>query len=214
MAQQHVRGKLGAGRRNAPRAIKRAKLMEKGLAEHPALFTAPNPPLGVFSAQIALTDQAQVAADKGGKGMTAARDVQLGLLVGMMGSELVYIQSIADAGNPDAAVETLLAGGLEVALIGDHTKAILKVSAGAKTGSVVLEANATTILGALLHRKHFFNWEYTTDGKTFTALPSTPEAKTLVSGLPPLTTVGFRVSATTSKSNTTPWSAIVNFLVQ
>ena len=136
----------------------------------------------------------------------------------MVTSVVVYLMALAafaPAGPHEGeTVETLLAGGLEVALIGDHTKAVLKVSAGAKTGSVVLEANATTVLGALLHRKHFFNWEYTTDGKTFTALPSTPEAKTMVAGLPPLTTVGFRVSATTSKSNTTPWSAIVNFLVQ
>ena len=213
MAQQHVRGKLGAGRHNAPRAIKRAKQMEKGLSVNAALFPNPNPTLAVFSNQIEVSDQAQVTAEQGGKGMTAARDVQLGLLVGMMSSELVYIQSVADAGNPDEAVQTLLAGGVEIALVGSHTKAVLKAMAGGQTGSVVLEANATNLLGALIHRKHFFNWEYTTDGKTFTTLPSTPEAKTLVIGLPPLTTVGFRVSATTSKNNATAWSAIVNFLV-
>lgn len=36
----------------------------------------------------------------------------------------------------------------------------------------------------------------------------------MASGLPPPTTVAFRVSATTSKHDTTPWSAIVDFLVQ
>ncbi len=60
--------------------------MEKGLGDNAALFTAPNPPLPAFSNQITVTDKAQVAAVHGGKGMAAARNVQLGLLVGMMRS--------------------------------------------------------------------------------------------------------------------------------
>src|SRR6185295_16236175 len=107
MAQQHTRGKLNAGRRRAVRALKRAKLMEKGLTDHAALLPNPNPTLLIFSNQIAATEKAQVAAGNGGKGMAAARDVELGLLMGMMDSELVYIQSVADAGNPDKAVSTL-----------------------------------------------------------------------------------------------------------
>ena len=75
---------------------------------------------------------------------------------------------------------------------------------------MVLEVNATVLLGANLHRKHFFNWEYTLDGKTFVTLPSTAEATTTVSGLTALTTAGFRVSATISKNGTTPWSPLVN----
>jgi hypothetical protein len=214
MAQRRARGKLGVERRNAPQVLSRAKLMDKGLTDNAAIFTSPNPALTVFSNQIAATDKAQVAAAQGGKGMAAARDVQLGLLMGMMGSELVSIQSVADAGNPDEAVQTLQAGGVEVVTVGQHNKPVLKVTQGTTPGSVVLEANATTILGEDLRRKHFFMWGYTTDGKTFIALPPTPEASTLVSGLTSLTTVGFRVSATTPNNVTTEWSAIVNFLVR
>jgi hypothetical protein len=205
---------LDISRRDARRALKRAKLMEKGLKEHAAIFTDPTPTVPVFSGQIVVTDQAQVAADEGGKRKAAARDVQLGLLVGMMSSELVYIQSVADAGNPDEAVQPLLAGGVEVVTVGPHTKAILKVTEGGASGSVVLEANATALLGEFLHRKHFCNWEYATDGTTFIALPPTPEARTRVSGLPPLTTVSFRVRATMTKNVTTPWSPIVSFFVR
>jgi hypothetical protein len=213
MAQRHARGKLGAGTENAPQALNRAKLMEKGLTEHASEFPNPNPTLPVFSNQITLTDKAQTDAAHGGKGLVAARDVQLGLLVGMMKSELVYIQSVADAGNPDAAVQTLLAGGVEVVAAGERSKPVLKVTQGPTEGFVTLEANATAILGPYLHRKHYFMWGYTTDGKTFIALPPTPEARTTVSGLTPLTTVGFRVAATTSKNVVTEWSAVVNFLV-
>jgi hypothetical protein len=214
MAQQRARGVLKIKRRDALAALKRAKLMEQGLSNNAAVFTNPNPTLAVFSNQITVTDKAQVAANNGGKGMAAARDVQLGLLVGMMGSELVCIQTVADAGNPDEAVQTLQAGGVEVALVGRRNKPILQAMQGTTTGSVVLEANATIILGSNLRRKHFFTWEYTTDGKTFVALPPTPTATTTVSGLTSLTTVGFRAGATTSNNVATEWSALVNFLVR
>jgi hypothetical protein len=214
MAQRRARGVLRVKRRNAPGALSRAKLMDKGLGDNTGLFPAPNPPLAVFSNQIAATDKAQVAADEGGKGMAPARDVQLGLLVGMMVSELVYMQSIADAGNPDVAVSTLLAGGVDVAEVGQHTKPILTVTQGPTSGSVVLEANASALLGANLGRKHFFSWELTTDGKTYNSVPSTPEARTTLTGLTPLTTVGFRVAVTVTKSPMGPWSQVVNFLIQ
>jgi hypothetical protein len=213
MEQRRARGVLKVKRRDAPEGLRRAKLMEQGFVDHAALFTKPNPPLAVFSNQIVVTDKAQVAAGKGGKGMAAARDVELGLLMGMMRSELVYIQSVADTGNPDQAISTLLAGGVEVAGFGQHEKAILTVTQGPTSGSVGLEANATALLGDKLGRKHFFSWEYTTDGKTFISMPSTPEVKTTLAGLTPLTMVGFRVAVTVSKSPMGPWSQVVNFLV-
>ena len=152
--------------------------MDKGLTDHPALFVAPNPPLQVFANQIAVTDEHQVAVGAGGRGAAAARDVQLGLLLGMMGTELLYMQSIADAGNPDQAVQTLRQGGGEVAGFALHDKAILGVKQGPASGAVALEANATALLGsANLRRKHFFSWEYTLDGKTFISMPSTPSRR-------------------------------------
>jgi hypothetical protein len=187
--------------------------MEKGLGDHTATFPDPNPPLPIFSNQIVLTDKAQVVAGKGGKGMAAARDVQLGLLTGMMTSELVYIQSVADAGNPDEAVSILLAGGVEVAGFAQRDKAILAVTQGPSPGTVALSANAGALLGGKRRRKHFFQWEYTTDGKTFLAMPPTPEATTTLAGLTPLTTVGFRVTVTMAKGITGAWSQVVDFLV-
>jgi hypothetical protein len=199
---------------DAPAVLKRAKLMDQGLTNYAALFSAPNPPLPVFSNQIVITDKAQVAVGQGGKGLAAARNVQLGILWGMMGSQLVYMQSIADAGNPDQAVQTLHQGGVEVAGFTPYEKAILTVTQGAMSGWVALEANARALLGsANVRRKHFFSWEYTLDGKTFVSMPSTPEVKTTLGGLTPLTTVGFRVAVTVSKSPQGPWSQVVNFLV-
>jgi hypothetical protein len=213
MAQRRARGILKIKRNNAPGVLSRAKLMEQGLGDHPTLFTNCNPLLPVFSNQIVLTDKAQVSANMGGKGMASARDVQIGLLLGMMDSELVTIQLVADTGNPDAAVATLHAGGVEIAEIALHDKAILEVAQGPTPGSVALEANATALLGSNLRRKHFFCWGYTTDGKTFIAMPSTPEARTTLTGLTSLTTVGFRVAVTTSGGVMGAWSQVVELLV-
>jgi len=212
MAQRRARGILNVRRDNAPQVIGRAKLMKKGLTDHSGTFTA-NPALQVFGDQITATDDAQVAAGEGGKGMAAARDVHIGTLLGMMASELVVIQAVADAGNPDQAVSTLLAGGVEVAGVSLHDKEILSVTQGPTPGSVDLEANATALLGDHGRRKHFFNWEYTLDGKTFIRLPSTPEGRTTLDGLTPLTTVGFRVCVTKAKGVMDPWSQLLNFLV-
>jgi hypothetical protein len=188
--------------------------MAKGLGDHPALFSDPRPPRATLDDQIAATEQAQVVADKGGKGAAAARDVQLGILVGMMESELVYIQSVADTGTPDEAISTLLAGGVEIARSRAHGKAVLGVRQEPAPGSVILDANARELLGRDIRRKHFFHWAYTTDGKTFVDMPSTPEARTTLSGLTPLTTVGFRVAVAKTQGVVGPWSHVVSFLVQ
>jgi hypothetical protein len=110
-------------------------------------------------------------------------------------------------------VATIQAAGLEVAAVGTRYKAILTITQGATPGFLALSAYATA-LGAVKGRKSSFNWEYTPDGgKTWIALPSTPRAKTTVSGLTALATYGFRVSLTGSDGVAGEWSQIVNFLV-
>ncbi len=214
MAQRRARGVFKVKRRDAPGALRRAKLMAKGLGDWAAVFVSPNPPLQAFGDQIDRTDKAQVAVGQGGRGAAAARDVELGLLLGMMEAELVYIQSIADSVNADEAVQTLKQGGVEVAGVALHDKAILTVTQAAPSGPVALDANALALLGSQnVRRKHFFSWEYTLDGKTFISMPSTPDVKTTLSGLTPLTTVGFRVAVTVTKSVQGPWSQVVELFV-
>jgi hypothetical protein len=146
--------------------------------------------------------------------MAAARDVELGILIGMMTSELVYMQSVADSGPRDQAIATLLAGGVEIAGVPLHDKAVLTATKGPTPGSVNLEANATILLGDYLKRKHFFNWAYTIDGEKFVSVPSTSEARTTVTGLPLLTIVGFRVCVTKGKGVMDAWSQVVELLVR
>ncbi len=189
--------------------------MDQGLANYANVFTNPNPPLPAFSNQITVTDNAQVAVGQGGKGLAEARDVQIDILWGMMSSQLVYIQSVAGAaGSPALSVQLLKQAGVEVVLPGGRNKAIVAATQSQPGAPVALYANAKLLLGENLHRKHLFNWEYTLNGTTFIALPTTPEATTTVSGLTALTTVGFRVAVTVTKSPMGPWSPVVNFLVR
>jgi hypothetical protein len=213
MALHRVRGVLGVLRRDAVGVLNRAMLMEKGLEDHAETFSDPRPTLPVFSEQIAATQAAQLAVQKGGKGTTAARDVEIGLLLGMMTSELVYVQSICDTQSPDQAVATLQMAGVVMAEASGHGKDILTVRPGPKPRSVVLAANARALLGEHRWRKHFFCWEHTLDGTTFIAAPSTPEATTTVTDLPTMTTVGFRVAVSTTGGFTSPWSQVVELLV-
>ena len=210
---KRVRGMLDVDPRKADQVVDRAELMDAGLVTYASTFTSPNPPEPKFASQIALTSTAQIAARKGGAGMSAARDVQVGILLDMMHSELVYMQSVANAATPDQAVQILLQGGVKIAGVGKHNKEILTISQSQPGASVMLEANVSALLGPYLRRKHFFSWEYTLDGKTFVARPSTPEGLTTVPGLTALTTVGFRVAVTVAKTPMGPWSQIVNFLV-
>ena len=81
-------------------------------------------------------------------------------------------------------------------------------------GLIPQRGGSVRFLGDDISRKHFFNWEYTTDGKSFIRMPSTPEGRTTLEGLTPLTTVGFRVCVTKAKGVMDPWSQVVSFLVR
>jgi hypothetical protein len=215
MATMHrARAVLKIKRKKTVSVTGKANAMCTGIAANPTLFPTPNPAISAILAQIAVVNKAEVLAATRAKGTAAARNVQLGLLVGMMETEQLYVQGVADtSATPDQAMSTIQAGGLTVALVGHHTKAILAVTQGPQSGSVVLVANATA-LGASRQRKTFFNWQSTIDGKTFVSLPSTPKATTTLASLTPLTTYGFRVSVTNSEGVAGEWSQIVFFLVR
>ena len=94
-----------------------------------------------------------------------------------------------------------------------RNKPILKVTVGAQSGTVNLDANATVLVGRS-GRKTYFTWQWTTDGgKTFESAPATPHARTTITKLAPLTMVGFRVNVTDSKGPR-EWSQIVTILIQ
>jgi hypothetical protein len=214
MATVHrARGVMKIERRITTSVVGRANAMCVGIDANAALFPNPNPTTSAIQAQVVVVNKAEVVAATRAKGAASTRDVARNLLVGMLETEVTYIQGVADKSPTwDQAVATLQAGGLLVAAVPHRVKAILGVAQGPTPGSAVLDANATA-LTANLKGRFFFNWESTVDGKTFVTLPSTPTHKTTVSNLTPLTSYGFRVSVTNAAGIPGEWSQIVYFLV-
>ena len=192
----------------------RANTMCSGIAAHPGLFATPAVPVTTIQGQIVVVNDAEVVAATRAKGAAAARNVQRSLLVGLLEKTLTYVQGIADAcPSQEQAVACIQAAGCMVAGAGGQSKPILAAKQGPEAGAVILAANARALTGGS-QRKHFFNWSYSGDGgKSWVSMPSTPKAKTTLSGLTPLTTYEFRVSITTSDGVAGAWSQTFAILV-
>jgi hypothetical protein len=214
MATVHrARAVLKIKRTQTASVVGRANAMCTGIDDNPALFPSPLVTTSAIQAQTVIVNKAETVATTRAKGSATARNVQRNLLVGMLETDLGYIQNCADKSPTlDQAVATIQAGGVEVAGVGSRVKGILEVKQGPTPGSVLLDANAA-LLTAGLKGGYFFNWESTLDGKTFVTLPSTPKSKTSVANLTPLTTYGFRVGVTDSNGIPGQWSQIIYFLV-
>jgi hypothetical protein len=214
MATMHrARGVMKIVRRKTASVVGRANAMCVGMDNNPALFTSPPVTTSAMQAQVVIVNKCETVAATHVKGSASARDVQRNLLVGMMESDLLYIQGVADKSPTwDQAFATLEAGGVEVAIVPNRTKGILEIKQGPTPGSVTLDANVA-LLTAGLKGKFFFNWQSTIDGKTFVTLPSTPNHTTSVANLTPLTSYGFRVSVTAANGVQGAWSQIIDFLV-
>ena len=210
MASMHrARGVLKIKRQKTVSVTGRANAMCTGIGGNTGLFATPNPSVSTVQNQIVVLGKAEVLAATRAKGAAAARNVERTTLVGMLEAWLAYVQAIADlTQNQEQAVSTLLAAGLLVALVGQHTKAILAVMLGTQSGTVALTANAAALTGDSKGR-FLFNWQYTADGKTFVNMPPTPKAKTTLAGLTPLSTYGFRVSITDSAGVPGEWSQVL-----
>ena len=123
-----------------------------------------------------------------------------------------YVEALCANLSVEQATALAAAAGMKIALSPIHSKPILQANRGSLSGNVVLIANALLLAGKGRGRK-FFNWAWSADGgKTWVALPPTTDATTSVSGLTPLTTYLFRVSANTRKVEGA-WSQAVSLIV-
>jgi hypothetical protein len=206
---------LGINKKNTQQVTSKSKVMTTGIGNHPSVFVSPSPALNTIVNQTQVVETAETLARSRVPGAAAARNAQRGILVGLLEAGVMYVQQTADAcPSYDLAVSAIQAAGLTVAVVPARIKPILAATQGPTAGSVALEANATA-LGAGGRKKTCFNWQYTGDGgKTFVNVASTPRCRTLISGLTPLTTYGFRVSVTNSDGVAGEWSPLVSFLVR
>jgi hypothetical protein len=196
--------------------IDRATAMATGLGSDTVTYATPNPPLPVYKGLITNATTAQAEMKTRAVGTRATRDVQVGLLIGGMESQRLYVQSLADA-NQSRAVEIIENAGLVVAASPTHTKLLLALRNSPQSGSVVCDANVGMLIGTGAphpYAARFFGWQYTIDGsKTFVTAPTTAHGKTVISGLTPSTVVGVRVNITIL-GVTSAWSDVATILVR
>jgi hypothetical protein len=180
-----------------------AKAIAEAMANSATTFPSPTPPLATLNADISALDTAQTATHAGTKGLVAARNDKMAIVVVDLEQERAYVQKVVDA-NPAQAQTIAEAAGMALAKSPAKTKPALSAKPATVSGSVVLAAKAA---------KYTSNdWQYSTDNKTWTSLPSTMQAKTTVVGLQPGVVLYFRHRAVT-KSGATDWSQTVQTLV-
>jgi len=206
-----IRPLLKIDRNITASVLGRAYAVNSGMSAAPTLFAAPSPPLPTLASQIAKVNARQQLVAARVMGAAAARDVEREALVLMLETERSYVQTLCDA-TPAQAVAIVAAAGMVVAPAPVRENPLLKVITGPKSGSAVLDANVTVLVGRS-GKKACFNWQWTTDGgATFHDAPSTPHGETTITGLTPFAMVGFRVSIT-DRNGTGDWSPIVTILI-
>lgn len=151
-------------------------------------------------------DTAETAAKTRAIGTIAARDnAKSGLLTQLHGAK-AYVQGKADA-NPEQAQAIIESAGMSVRKTPIRIKLGFTATPGAVTGSVHLAARSVA-------RRASYEWAWSADaGKTWTALPSTLQAKTTVPNLPVGTSCAFRFRAVT-KAGEGDWSQVITMLVK
>ena len=201
---QKPRAVTGCAREQSPAVLERAKIMYAAIIAAIAQFTNLPITMAAFLALIQAFDTAQGTMNGKPRGLASARNVKRDDVWTAMQTLRVYVQSLADGLSAPAAIALIESAGLLVAGVPIHIKAFLEAKPTSLAGVVHIVANAGLLLGSS-SRKATFNWQWSTDGKVWNTLPSTPLCDTEMTGLTPLTIYYFRVSVTVARV-TGAWS--------
>jgi hypothetical protein len=114
------------------------------------------------------------------------------------------VQLAADA-NPATAQSLIEGAGFAIRKTASHPKSAIKIEAGTLPGSVKLLAKAVA-------QRASYEWQYSTDQKTWTNVPATLQSKTAITGLTSTTMYYFRFRGVT-KTGEGAYSQVVQILV-
>jgi hypothetical protein len=170
-----------------------------------ANFPSPNPTLAAVTTAVDALDAAQVKARGRIPGAAAARDAQFQVVRTLLEYLKRYVQQVADA-NPALARNIILGAGFGVKKDPPPRLFGFRAEPGDTSGSVQLVAPAAGPASS-------YHWGMSTDGKSFTMLPSTVQASTMVYNLTPGTTYWFRYRPVTRKGEG-DWSQIFSLIVK
>jgi hypothetical protein len=207
---RRLRPLLKCNKENVPLLLVLAQLIHDKMVANQTLFGAPTVSMTVFAGQIADLSGSQQQLKN--RQITAAqRNVKRDVVWTSLGSLLQYVQGLCDEAGEQAA-GIISAAGMKIAAVPTSPKPVLAVKLGVASGSAILRANARLLAAGRKKKGRFFEWQYTLDGKTFVSVPSTAVAHTTLAGLPPLTTVGFRVCLVDS-SGPGEWSQVERAII-
>jgi len=169
-----------------------------------ASFPNPTPPLATVSADLAAYEAAEAQAVTRVKGAVVTRNAKYAALHADLTHLMGYAQQVADA-NPGSAQPLIEGAGFTIRKTASRPKSAIKVEPTGVPGSVKLAAKAVATRAS-------YEWQYSTDQKTWTNAPSSLQAKTVITGLTSGTTVYFRVRGVT-KAGEGAYSQVVQLLV-
>jgi hypothetical protein len=169
-------------------------------------FTTPNPPIATLLADIQALSTAEAAVLSRTKGAVETRNAKLAVVRTDLDNLKAYVQSVAAMATPENAPAVIASAGMTARKVTLHDKPALAATEGSVSGTVNLVAKSAARTAA-------YEWQYSTDQKTWTAIPVTLQAKTGVSGLTSGTTYYFRVQPVT-RTGAANWSQIVSLIVK
>jgi hypothetical protein len=182
-----------------------AQNIATALSNNAASFASPNPPLATFQADLAALVAAENAVLARTKGAVETRNAKLAIVHADLENLKGYVQTVANPATNTNAEEVIENAGMTVKKVTPRDKPALAVVQGSLSGSVELVAKAAASAVA-------YGWQYSTDQKTWTAMPMTMQAKTSASGFTPGTLYYFRVQALT-RGGEQAFTQIVSLIV-
>jgi len=168
-------------------------------------FPSPSPALATVAAAITDLQNAETAALARSKGAAATRNAKRAVLVSLLQQLRMYVQSIVDP-NAENGPAIIQSAGMAVKKTATRPPRVFAALAGAVSGTVKVVAPSA---GA----RSSYDWQYSTDGKTWIDLTSTIQAKTNLTGQTPGTVLEFRYRPVT-KAGAADWSAPVSYTVR
>ncbi len=146
------------------------------------------------------------------KGMVPARNAKRDILWTSLESERMYVQSLSDLLPPAQGSSIITEAGMYIGLANAHQKPIILCKLGV-SGSVQVLVNVSLL--AKTSKNKTFYWQSTNDGgKTYNNVAAGPEPSITLTGLAPLSTVGFRAAVKVSKEPQADWTQTIYVVIK
>ena len=175
-----------------------------GMTGNPS-FPTPSPALATVTAAIADLQNAETAALARTKGAAATRNAKRAVLVTLLQSLRMYVQSIADQ-NAENAPAIIQSAGIGVKKTPARNPRVFAALAGANSGTVKIVAPSAG-------QRASYDWQSSPDGKTWTDLGTTLQAKTTLTGQTAGTVLQLRYRPVV-KAGAGDWSTPVTITVK